>query len=241
MCGRMTQQTDTSEIGRIFRADVMDADPGERYNVAPTQPVTVVLERDSRRVVESHRWGLIPPWATTPAAGSRMINARAETVERSPAFRVPFLRRRCIVPADGFYEWQRLGRVRQPYLIRREDRVPLAFAGLWSVWPDPISGEWLRSCSVITTEANDAIAELHDRMPVILDADDIATWLDPGRPDRATLRAMLRPAPSDGLELVPVSSRVNDANHEGADLIERVEPPRVAPAAAEPVQATLFG
>jgi putative SOS response-associated peptidase YedK len=241
MCGRMTQQTDTSEIGRIFRADVMDADPGERYNVAPTQPVTVVLERDSRRVVESHRWGLIPPWATTPAAGSRMINARAETVERSPAFRVPFLRRRCIVPADGFYEWQRLGRVRQPYLIRREDRAPLAFAGLWSLWPDPMSGEWLRSCSVITTEANDAIAELHDRMPVILDADDIATWLDPGRPNPATLRAMLRPAPSDYLELVPVSSRVNDANHEGADLIERVEPPRVAPAAAEPVQATLFG
>ena len=241
MCGRMTQQTDTSEIARIFGAEVADADPGERYNVAPTQPVSVVLERDSRRVVESHRWGLVPAWAASPAAGNRMINARAETVERTPAFRVAFLRRRCIVPADGFYEWRRVGKQRQAYLIRHEDRSPLAFAGLWSLWPDPATGEWLRSCSVITTEANDLIATLHDRMPVILDPEDWSTWLDPRRPDQADLRAMLHPAPSVGLELVPVSSRVNSPNNEGPELIERVEPTVMAAAEPEQVQTTLFG
>ena len=242
MCGRMTQQTDTSEVARIFAAEVADADRGERYNVAPTQPVTVVLERDSRRLVESHRWGLVPPWAVDISGSSRMINARAESVERTPAYRVAFQRRRCIVPSDGFYEWRRLGTRRQPYLIRRQDRGLLAFAGLWSVWPDPVSGEWLRSCSVITTEANEIVGTLHDRMPVILDPDDWAIWLDPGRPDLALLRSLLVPAPSEGLELVPVSTRVNNANHEGADLIEPVDPPAwAAGASAAETQTTLFG
>ena len=239
MCGRMTQQTDTSEIGRIFGAEVVDADPGGRYNVAPTQPITVVVERDSRRLVEAHRWGLIPAWAADVGAGNRLINARAETVERTPAFRVAFLRRRCLIPADGFYEWHRVGRKRQPYLIRRTDRAPLAFAGLWSLWPDPLSGEWIRSCSVITTRANDLVAELHDRMPAVLRADDWSAWLDSRRPDPTRLWPMLRPAPSRDLELVPVSSRVNSPHNDGPDLIERVEPLTTSEATA--VQATLFG
>jgi putative SOS response-associated peptidase YedK len=240
MCGRMTQQTDTSEVARIFAAEVVDADPGERYNVAPTQPVTVVLERDGRRVVESHRWGLVPPWSPDTAGGSRLINARAETVERTPAFRAAFLRRRCIVPADGFYEWHRMGSRRQPYLIRRADRQMLAFAGLWALWPDPVSGEWLRSCSVITTTANDLVGTLHDRMPVILDHEDWAAWLEPRPRDHAALRLMLHPAPDDGYELVPVSPRVNSPRNEGADLIERVQPPPWATLEPEG-QQTLFG
>lgn len=243
MCGRMTQQTDTSEVARIFDAEVVDADPGQRFNVAPTQPVTVVLERDGRRLVETHRWGLIPAWAKGPASGHPMINARAETVERTPAYRVAFQRRRCIVPADAFYEWRRLGSRRQPFLIRRNDRGLLAFAGLWSVWPDPGSGEWVRSCAVITTEANEPIAALHDRMPVIIRPGDWSTWLDPRRADRSTLQDLLHPGPPDGLELIAVSSRVNSAQNEGPDLIDPVEPPdwaRLEPTGPL-VQQTLFG
>jgi putative SOS response-associated peptidase YedK len=241
MCGRMTQQTDTSEVARIFAAEVADPDPGERYNVAPTQPVSVVLERDSRRLVETQRWGLIPAWADGPMPRNPMINARAETVDRTPAYRVAFLRRRCIVPADGFYEWLRQGSRRQPYLIRRSDRALLALAGLWSIWPDPVSGEWLRSCAVITTQANDLLGTLHDRMPVILEPEDWAAWLDPRRTDPSPLWDLLHPAASDGFELVPVSSRVNNANNEGRDLIERVEPPAWARAVEPEVQQTLFG
>jgi putative SOS response-associated peptidase YedK len=239
MCGRMTQQTDTSEIARIFGADVADPDPGERYNVAPTQPVSVVLGRDGRRLVESHRWGLIPAWAEHATAGVRLINARAETVERSAAFRVAFQRRRCIIPADGFYEWHRVGAQRQAYLIRRSDRLPLAFAGLWSVWPDPLSGDWIRTCAVITTEANALVARLHDRMPVVLESADWSAWIDVGRPDASRLRELLHPAPSEDLELVAVSSRVNSPSNEGPALIEPVEPLVLA----EPgmVQSTLFG
>ncbi len=148
MCGRMTQQTSPSEVARIFDAEPpSDEAIAPRFNCAPTDPLTVVLERDDGRLVERHRWGLIPPWAVDAAQSARMINARAETVATSPAFRVALRRRRCIVPADGFYEWERRGATRQPWLIRRSDRAPMAMAGLWSLWRDPVLPSSCARCS----------------------------------------------------------------------------------------------
>ena len=145
----MTQQTDPAEVAQAFVAEIREVDTaslrdlGPRYNVAPTQPLIVVTQREDGRYVERHRWGLVPPWAKSVSVGSRMINARAETIASSSAFRPSFLRRRCIVPADGFYEWWREGRRRLPYLISRTDRAPLAMAGIWSPWRDPLTGDWL--------------------------------------------------------------------------------------------------
>ncbi|MEO7118214.1 MAG: SOS response-associated peptidase [Candidatus Limnocylindrales bacterium] len=236
----MTQQTSPSDVAKIFDAEWRDdqaaAPFAESFNVAPTDPVTVVLQRDDGRVVERHRWGLIPAWASDPREGSRMINARAETVASSPAFRVAFRKRRCIVPSDGFYEWQRRDGKRQPFYIRGADGALLAMAGLWSIWKDPATGLWVPSCSVVTTQANDQMAPLHDRMPVLLDEEARWTWLDPDETDAAFLQSLLEPAPEGVLDLYPVSSRVNSVRNNGEDLISPID---VAVAGAE--QATLFG
>ena len=157
-----------------------------------------------------------------------MINARAETVAASPAFRTSFRRRRCIVPADGFYEWRRDGHVRQPFLIKPHAGGPMAFAGVWAPWRDARSGEWLISCAVITTRANSTVTELHDRMPAILRPADWATWLDPQLTDGALLEQFLRPADDALLGLQQVSPRVNSALNEGPELIEPYQPPATA-------------
>jgi putative SOS response-associated peptidase YedK len=226
MCGRMTQQVPPSEVARIFDAELREPDAatltdlGPRYNVAPTDPLAVVTQRDEGRFVEAHRWGLVPPWAKSVAAvGARMINARAETVADSSAFRASFLRRRCLIPADGFYEWRRDGRQRTPFLIARRDGAPLAMAGLWAPWRDSGSGEWLLSCAVVTTAANAMVARLHDRMPVLLGADEWPIWLDPMVTDAALLRDLLQPAPDDLLTLRQVSRRLNSVANEGAELL----------------------
>lgn len=217
----MTQQTSPSEVARIFHAELSDDEPvPPRFNCAPTDPLTVVLEREDGRVVERHRWGLIPHWAADPSRGSRMINARAETVARSPAFRVALRRRRCIVPSDGFYEWERRGSTRQPWLIRRADREPMAMAGLWSLWRDPGSDLWISTCAVITTVANTIVAPLHERMPVLLPKDAWDAWVDPGGSSAELLRELMVPAGDDVLERHPVSQRVNDVRNEGPGLIE---------------------
>lgn len=239
----MTQQTNPSEVARIFRAELNPADAtalsglGPRYNVAPTQPLAVVVGREDGRFVELHRWGLVPPWATSVAAtGARMINARAESVDRSPAFRTSLRRWRCIVPADGFYEWRRDGRRRQPYLIGRPDGRPLAMAGLWAPWRDARTGEWLLSAAVLTTAANATVGQLHDRMPVLLPTDAWDTWLDPTVSDAGLLREMLLSAPDDVLALTAVSARVNSPHNEGPELIEPLPAETGGP---EPL--TLFG
>jgi putative SOS response-associated peptidase YedK len=232
MCGRLTQQTDPSEVARIFDAEIRQAaDFAElppRYNVAPTQPLTVVVQREEGRFVELHRWGLVPAWSKGPAQqGARLINARAETAPVSPAFRASFLRRRCLVPADGFYEWRRDGRKRQPFLIRPVAGGAMAFAGMWAPWRDPASGEWLLSASVLTTAANASVAPLHDRMPVLLDPAVWSSWLDPMLSDPALLTGLLQATPDHPtLELVPVSPRVNSPHNEGPDLVLPYEPPR---------------
>jgi putative SOS response-associated peptidase YedK len=232
-------RADPSDVARIFDAEVRSpeafAELGPRYNVAPTQPIEVVVQRDDGRFLELHRWGLVPAWAKSVAVGSRMINARAETLATSSAFRVSFLRRRCVIPADGFYEWRRVDGKKQPFLIHTPDDRPLAFAGLWAPWKDPNTGEWVLSAAVVTTQANETVAQLHDRMPVILAPDAWRLWADPEIRDEDLLADLLRPAADDLLELVPVSPLVNNANNEGPELLL---PP--APRATDPDLA-LFG
>lgn len=242
----MTQQVAPSEVARIFDAELRDSDRatlaelGPRYNVAPTQPLTVVVGRDDGRFVEAHRWGLVPPWSekASGSAGSRMINARAETVARSPVFRASFLRRRCIVPADGFYEWRReAGKRRpQPFLIAPHDGAPLAMAGLWAPWRETASGALLLSATIVTTRANATVAELHNRMPVLLSPAEWPIWLDNGITDADFLADLLQPAPDDLLTLRPVSRRLNSPHNEGPELL--VAEPETADAA---VPLTLFG
>ncbi len=227
----MTQQMPTSEIAEIFDAEPLDADPGARYNVAPTQPVAAVMEEDDRRVVRVVRWGLVNSWAERQQGTAPLINARVETVASSPAFRAAFRQRRCIVPADGFYEWRRSDRGSDPFLIRTPGRTPMALAGIWSPWRDP-AGDWQRSCAVITTPANTEVATLHDRMPAILPADAWDLWLDPTVRDTDALQSLLVPWDGDALLLQPVSRLVNRVVNEGPALL-RPDPP-------EPVQTTLF-
>lgn len=235
MCGRFTQERAASEFAEIFAAEDLAGDPGERYNVAPTDEAVVVVQRDERRAVVRYRWGLVPHWAPDARGAARHINARAETVATSPAFRDSLARRRCIVPVDSFYEWRRSGRSRQPFRVARNDGRPLALAGLWSGWREPATGEVRRTFTIVTTTPSRAIADLHDRMPVALPPDAWSTWLDTTVPPTGELLALLRPAEDEPLEIHAVSTLVNDVRNDGPALIE----PFAAPEAAEP--SGLFG
>jgi putative SOS response-associated peptidase YedK len=219
MCGRFTQQRPTSELARIFDADDLAADEGGRFNVAPTDQAAVVVQKADRRAIVGYRWGLIPHWADDPRIASRTFNARAESVASMPAFRDAFRRRRCIVPVDGFYEWRREGSVRQPFLIRRADGLPMALAGLWAGWRSP-DGELRRTFTIVTTRPNELVATLHDRMPVALPGEAWSTWLDPELRDLGKLHALLVPAPAAELEMFPVQRFVNDVRRDGPELIE---------------------
>jgi putative SOS response-associated peptidase YedK len=219
MCGRFAQQRPASELAERFAAEPLVDEQGERFNVAPTDDALVVVQREDRRGLVAYRWGLIPHWAEKAGVGSRAFNARAETVATSPMFRDSFKRKRCLVPVDAFYEWRREGTSRQPFAIRRGDGDVLALAGLWSGWRDPDSGELRRTFTIVTTQANQAIAPLHDRMPVILEADRWADWLDPAAADLGELQAMLQPNERVELELYPVSRLVNDVRNDGRDLL----------------------
>lgn len=221
MCGRFTQERPASDLAEIFGAEPLVDDPGAHYNVAPTDEALVVVQREDRRAVTAYRWGLIPHWATEAKIGSRMINARAETITASPAFREAFTRKRCIVPVESFYEWKRDGTIRQPYRIVRRDGAPLALAGLWSGWRDPATDTVRRTFSIVTTTPNDAIATLHDRMPVVLERDRWDRWLDPRLVDPGELLGLLAPSEAD-LEIHAVGRAVNDVRRDGPELIERI-------------------
>jgi putative SOS response-associated peptidase YedK len=221
MCGRFTQERPASELAEIFGAEPLVDDPGGQYNVAPTDEALVVVQRDDRRAVTSYRWGLIPHWATAAKVGSRMINARAETLTASPAFRDAFVRKRCLVPVDSFYEWKREGTVRQPYRIVRRDGRPLALAGLWAGWRDPADGTVRRTFSIVTTTPSEAIAGLHDRMPVVIDDDAWDRWLDPRPAESGELLGLLVPSEAD-LDVYPVERLVNDVRRDGPELIARL-------------------
>jgi putative SOS response-associated peptidase YedK len=226
MCGRYLLTSPVDLLRQVFRF-MERPNLGPRYNIAPTQDVPVVrLTREGdRRELKMMRWGLVPYWADDLKIGNRLINARAETIARAPAFREAYQRRRCLVPADGFYEWRKEGKQKQPLLIRRKDRAPFAFAGLWERWQQP-DGQVLRSCTIVTCPPNALVAEIHNRMPVILGPDAWERWLDPAAGDG---RELLGPCPADWLDAVAVSPRVNSPANDDPECLA---PPDAA--AAQP-------
>ena len=250
MCGRYTSTSAPADLAKAFAVDDIKVEQLPiRYNVAPTQDVYAVASRRPkspeeavRRQLGAFRWGLIPSWAKDPSIGSKMINARAEEIETKSAYRKALVRRRCIIPADSFYEWQvrsepgataaeqRKGRL--PYVVGHHDGSLMAFAGLWEVWRPPALAslpltdtELIRSCVIITTAANEYLAPIHGRMPAILAPSVWDRWLDPGLDDVTAIKRLLVAAPSGDFTAYPVSTLVNDVAHEGPDLIAPLPPP----------------
>jgi putative SOS response-associated peptidase YedK len=235
MCGRFSLIANPDELAEHFE---IDFEPDlefataweSRFNIAPSQPVTTVYvpEDSGQRAIVNRRWGLVPSWANDPKIGNRQINARSETLAEKPAFRQALKQRRCLVAADGFYEWSGPARSKQPYHIALEGREIFGFAGLWERWRDP-EGLEIESCTVITAAANSVLGELHSRMPVILEPEKYDAWLDPSRQDAAELLALLRSHRCDALRYHPVSYRVNNVAYDDSACLE--------PVAAQP---TLF-
>ena len=219
MCGRYTLKPSGRQVTEAFGLAEFP-ELSERYNIAPTQSVPVVLDDDDRRLEMMH-WGLIPSWADDPSIGSRMINARAETVAEKPSFRSAFKRRRCLVVADGFYEWKKFDGGKQPHYLRLKDSGPFGFAGLWESWSME-GGEEIISCTIITTEPNEVAAEVHNRMPVILPPDVYDAWLDPGNDDREELLAMLAPYAAEEMEAYAVSRSVNRPANDYPEVLQSV-------------------
>ncbi len=220
MCGRYTLTADGGAITEIFKVtEAVELSP--RYNVAPTQEVAVVgRNHEGGRTLGTMRWGLIPSWAKDPSIGSRLINARSETVAEKPAFRASFKKRRCLVVADGFYEWKKMGGGKQPYYIGLKGHPPFAIAGLWDRWRDQESGETLRSCTLLTTGPNALMETIHNRMPVILHPEDYDRWLDPEFHDREALESCLGPYEADAMEAYPVSTLVNNVRNDRPECIQ---------------------
>ncbi len=224
MCGRFTLRTPAAELVKIFEL-VRTLELAPRYNIGPTQPIAAVRESPTGRELVLMHWGLIPSWAEDPRIGSRMINARSETAATKPSFRAAFARRRCLIPADGFYEWKPVaGRSKQPFYITRRDERPFAFAGLWERWKRGESPP-VESCTILTTAANALLGELHDRMPVIVSEPQFAHWLDPTIDNPKEFDAILASRPSDELKSYPVSTRVNNVRNDAAECIRPLDGP----------------
>jgi putative SOS response-associated peptidase YedK len=220
MCGRYTFTVWPKRLATHFLVPEAELPFGPRYNVAPTQELPIIRQPvDGGRVLAFARWGLIPSWAKDAKIGNRLINARGETVATMPSFRSAFKARRCLVPADGFYEWHKLASGgKQPFYLHFGDRRPFAFAGLWEHWQSP-DGELVDSYTILTTGANAVMKPIHDRMPVILDPADYDRWLDPTRHQADALAPLLRPYEGDGLIATPVGTFVNNPRHEGAECL----------------------
>lgn len=217
MCGRFVCSTDKDDFqSRFGFSDPQGILLKPRFNVAPTQLHPVVIIENDQRVLKMMRWGLIPVWAKDEKIGASLINARAETVDTKPSFRTAFKKRRCLVLANGFYEWNREDKKnKRPFYIRLTSCEPFAFAGLWESWgPDN-----LESFTIITTEANELVAQIHDRMPVILHEKDEGTWLDPDLQDPVKLKALLKPYPADSMEMYEVSTAVNSSKNDEPTFI----------------------
>ena len=225
MCGRFTLVLEPEAVQNEFQLGKIPEDMGPRFNIAPSQSIAVVTDPETRNV-ELFRWGLIPSWAKDPAIGNRMINARAETLTEKPTFRTAFARRRCLVLADGFYEWQqpegknkgKSGVRSIPYLFRLASGKPFAFAGLWDTWKSP-EGQSISTCTIITTAANEEIQPVHDRMPVILDKDHLWKWLTP-QASIEELNGLLVPYPAQEMASYPVSLLVNNPGNDTPELVE---------------------
>jgi len=226
MCGRVIQSSSPLRYAFVDGMNVRDSRVSNyppRWNAAPSQELLVIRRnhRTGEVSLDPLRWGLIPYWCKDPAGGHKPINAKAETVGRLPTFREAYRKRRCIVPVDGFFEWQasKGQRAKQPYAIAMQDDSPFGIAGLWENWKDPVSGEWVRTFAVIVTDANSLVAEIHDRMPVILSPADYERWLGE-EPDPHDL---LRPFPAETMKMWPISTRVNKPENDDPFILERVE------------------
>lgn len=219
MCGRFTLAATVEEIAAEFGVSDVLVEHQPRYNIAPTQEVLVVVKNGERRL-EQFRWGLVPHWTKELNSRSSRINARAETVVEKPIYRVPFAKRRCLVVADGFYEWQKVGDRKVPMYIRLKSGRPFGFAGLWDIWVSPDGGEPLKSCTIITTTPNELLKPIHDRMPVILPHDAIDDWLaiEGSKPDE--LLSLLKPYPDAEMEAYAVSRYVNSPANDSPQCIQ---------------------
>jgi putative SOS response-associated peptidase YedK len=238
MCGRYIQVSSPTLLVEHFGVDeiAIPETPEADYNVAPRKEILTIVQRGlgdpetgpdgGIRVLEQMRWGLVPSWAKDEKIGDRLINARAESLTVKPAFKTAFRKRRCIIPADGFYEWQRFEgtKKKQPMFVHRRDGEPIGFAGLWEVWREESDAPWLLSCTIVTTHANSVMEPIHDRMPVMLPEAAWKTWLDVRVNERAELEPLLVPPADAEIEVWPVSTTVNSAANNGPELVERVEP-----------------
>jgi putative SOS response-associated peptidase YedK len=218
MCGRYTV-TATPEVLRALFGYAEQPNFPPRYNVAPTQPIAIVRLMNGKRQFALVRWGLLPSWVKDPKAFSLLISARGETVNEKPAYKAAMKRRRCLIPADGFYEWKALGTRKQPYYVRAKSGAPLAFAGLWETWTGP-NGEELETAAIVTTDANETLAPIYDRMPVVIAPEQFDLWLGGPDEDTAVASSLIRPAPDDLLEAIPVSSDVNRVANDNPRLLE---------------------
>lgn len=219
MCGRFTLTATLDEIAAQFDVPTVSIEHQPRYNIAPTQEVLVVVQNGERRL-EKFRWGLVPHWAREPNLRYSMINARAETVTEKPSYRIPFAKRRCLVLADGFYEWQKTDGKKVPMYVRLKSGRPFGFAGLWDVWVPDEGGEPLKSCTIITTTSNALLKPIHDRMPVILPNDAIDAWLTLDGSRQAELLSLLKPYPETEMEVYAVSQYVNSPANDSPACIQ---------------------
>jgi putative SOS response-associated peptidase YedK len=223
MCGRFTLHIPPEQLIEIFGLLEMPVIPS-RFNIAPSQQVAVIRSiADGHNRLDFLRWGLIPSWAKNPSIGSRMINAKCETVHEKPAFRHAIKFRRCVVVGSGFFEWLQEGKRKVPLYVRLKDGSPMCFAGIWEHWKSP-EGELIESCSILTTTSNSLVAPLHDRMPVLLHRKSFPLWLDREITDPEKLKNLYQPYPSDLMEMYPVSPLVNSPRNDSPDLIEAVNP-----------------
>jgi len=219
MCGRFTLTVNPDELEKTFSEYTFPSKFAPRFNIAPTQPV-LAIPNDDKHEADFFVWGLIPMWAKDPAIGNRLINARGETLAEKPAFRGSLKYKRCLILADGFYEWKGApGRkTKTPFFIHMKDRKPFAFAGLWDSWNSP-DGSLIKSCTIITTEPNDLTAIIHNRMPVILHPRDYAKWLDPAPQTPEHLKPLIKPFPAEEMNAFPVSTLVNTPANDSPELI----------------------
>ncbi|MFB4158790.1 SOS response-associated peptidase [Geomicrobium sp. JSM 1781026] len=218
MCGRFTFFEQLETLEKLFNIKYRQNTPlPTSYNIAPTQSIFCVYHGGTYEQLKTVRWGLIPSWAKEQKSSRPLINARAETVTEKPSFRQSFQRRRCIIPASGFYEWQTKNKKKQPFHIQLKNGDPLAFAGIWDTWSNDT--EQMTSCAIITTEANELVADIHERMPVILSPADFDRWLDPTNTDPQSVTPMLEPYPAGDMIAYEVSPRVNDPRSNDAELV----------------------
>jgi putative SOS response-associated peptidase YedK len=223
MCGRYTLTRRQQEVAERFGVRQLSVELEPRFNIAPTQRVAVIRQsEDNEPTLDVMRWGLVPFWVTDLKSAKPFINARAETVASKPSFKKSLVNRRCIIPADGFYEWRKEGKLKIPMYIHSPDRSLIGFAGLWDIWKDRETGAVLNSCTIITTTANDTVSPVHDRMPVILKPEDESRWLDPSLQQPEEIMKFLVPAPNERLTMYTVSPKVNTWSVESPELIECV-------------------